>query len=110
MIPSRENFISGLGDKFQTPSTSGAEQFLFLWTCVCLHHLPVGVFGNFWGWRRVVLEGNIPPRINFVPIWLSNTPEADAFASCVLTKVSPALMAKDKVPQQLPRGHLQQNY
>lgn len=62
---------------------------------------------NFWGWRKVVLEGNIPLRINFVQILLSSTPEADALVSGALTKVSPALMAKERFPQQLPRGHLE---
>lgn len=40
-------------------------------------------------------------------ISLSNTPETDALVSGVVTKVSPALMTKEKVPQQLPRGRLE---
>lgn len=61
---------------------------------------------NFWGWREVVLEGNIPLGINFVQILLSNTPEADAFVSGARTKVSPALMAKEKVPNSCQGGTL----
>lgn len=65
------------------------------------------ILKTFGGWRKVVLEGNFPLRIYFVQISLSNTPETDALVSGVVTKVSPALMAKEKVPQQLPRGRLE---
>lgn len=92
---------------FKTPSTSGDEQFPCLWTRLCLHHLPVGLFGKLLGVEEGCSGGKYSSKDSFCANLTAKHSRADALVSGVLTKVSPALMAKEKVPQQLPRGHLE---